>query len=482
MVKKLLEEQFRRTTVLTWFFGAVLGGIVLAKLNLYEMPTEVLGLLVVIPLILKKRSFTLLLIAVGIGLALGLWRGGFYASVVESYQQRMGEKLVVEGVVADDSSYGFKRQLEFHIESVRFVDTNAQMPGRMRIRGFGISDIRRGDTVRVAGKLSKGFGNRQGSISFADIQVIKRNSSLLEQVRARFFANVLSTHPEPHGSLGLGFLVGTRAFLPDEVSEQLSITGLTHIVAVSGYNLTVLVRAMRRVFAKQSAFLSVATPAILVGVFLLVTGMSPSIVRASIVSGFSLLAWYVGREFKPLLLLMLSAAVSAVLNPFYVWFDIGWYLSFLAFFGVLIVGPHIVDRCFKKQPKILAQMIIETSSAQLMTTPLIATIFGRVSIIAVAANVLVLPLIPLVMLSTFVAGMAAFVSLTFGSWLALVARYLMSYIFNVIALLSKISWAQISVEWEIVTMLFMYGCVVLWLLLAKKPAKKSFVQEVSEDF
>src|SRR5690606_12381438 len=111
-------------------------------------------------------------------------------------------------------------------------------------------------------------------------------------------------------------------------TDHLTKVGLIHIVAVSGYNLTIIINACRRLLQKRSRFQTLVLSLSLIGTFLLFTGYSPSIVRAALVSGLSLGLWFLGRRIKPVPLLFLAAAITAGANPLYLWSNIGWYLSF----------------------------------------------------------------------------------------------------------------------------------------------------------
>ena len=142
----------------------------------------------------------------------------------------------------------------------------------------------------------------------------------------------------------MGLLIGQKANLPDHIYDELLMVGLVHIIAVSGYNLTIILRATEGLLKKHSKRLSTLLALNLIGVFLLFAGGSASIVRASVVSVLAIAAAYYGRKFKPVVLLLLAAAITAWAKPFYVWSDIGWYLSFLAFFGVMVVAPLALRR------------------------------------------------------------------------------------------------------------------------------------------
>ena len=87
------------------------------------------------------------------------------------------------------------------------------------------------------------------------------------------------TSPESESALGLGFLLGLRRAMPAELSDNLKIAGLTHIVVASGYNLTILVRLARRLFAKRSKYLAMLSAAVMIIGFMAVTGFKPQYVE-----------------------------------------------------------------------------------------------------------------------------------------------------------------------------------------------------------
>src|SRR5665213_3079382 len=107
-----------------------------------------------------------------------------------------------------------------------------------------------------------------------------------------------SALPEPLAPFAMGLLVGQRATLPDDIKQDLLMVGLTHIIAVSGYNLTIILHASRRLLAKRSKRLSTFLSFGLIAIFLLLAGTSASIVRAAIVSMLSIVTSYYGRTMK----------------------------------------------------------------------------------------------------------------------------------------------------------------------------------------
>ncbi len=298
---------------------------------------------------------------------------------------------------------------------------------------------------------------------------MQRDGSWLNDLRRKFAAGMQSALPEPVASFGLGLLIGQRNTLPDDTTDQLRHVGLTHVIAVSGYNLTIIVMACRRLLAKRSKFQATVACLALIAVFLLITGTSPPIVRAAIISVLSIGAWYYGRNIKPLVLLFLAAAVTVLANPIYLWGNISWYLSFLAFFGVLVLAPLITKRFIgNKEPKVLTGILIESACASVMVLPYILFIFGEMSLISLPANLLVIPFIPLAMLLGLVAGLGGMFIPAVAGWLAWPAKYLLTYMLDIANVLSRIPHAFVeNVGFPLAYMVIAYGiiafvCFILW--------------------
>ncbi len=388
------------------------------------------------------------------GLIVGLWRGSQQMAELGSYQAFFGQKAVVQGAVLEDPTYDDDHQ---QVMLLGDITVNGQhLPGKVRVKSLAPVEPARGDRVQASGKLYDGFGNYQASLYYAELSVVEVANNPVDHLRREFAARIYSLLPDTQAGLGLGFLLGIKSSLPDELNDQLKLLGLTHIVVASGYNLTVLVRLARRLFATTSHYaMTVASGAMIAG-FVGITGFSPSMSRAALVASLSVLAWYYGRRIHPALLITLAAAITGLINPLYVWSDIGWWLSFLAFAGVMLLAPLLQRRIFgKKEPRLLGQIIIETVCAQVLTMPLIMLIFGMFSVLSLPANILVVPLIPLAMLLVFIAGVLGAV-LPFIAWPAI---WLLQYICALVQLLAGVGWA--SVPAVISTPLFVAGYVVI---------------------
>jgi competence protein ComEC len=476
--------QFNRTTLITVGLVASLVGLVLAKMGLGAPWWSVVAMALLVLLLYRRRSWAALVVVIMCGLVVGLWRGADMMLRIHPYTALYGRVVTLNAVANEDAVYGKNSQLSFDVvSSVATTPTAAHLPGRIKVSGFGEYMVYRGDTVEVSGKLYDTLGGRQAQMSYAKIRVIGHGGGWVDGLRRKFIAGMQNALPEPLASFGAGLLIGQRSTIPADVNQQLAAVGLTHLVAVSGYNLTIIVDAVRRLTGKRSKYQSFMLSTLLIGLFLLVTGLSASIVRAAIVSMLSLSAWYYGRRVKPLLLISLAAAVTALWSPLYIWGDISWYLSFLAFFGVLVIAPVITRRWYgEREPKLLHAVLIETSCAQIMTLPYILYVFNQVSIVSIVSNIIVVPLVPLGMLVALVAGLAgAYLPLVSG-WLAWPARVLLTYMLDIAAVLAKMPHALLHGALTILQLAGLYGVILMTttVIWRKNAIKRAIITDVEK--
>lgn len=417
-------------------------------------------------------AFLILLVAC---FAVGLIRGAEYVHKMQAYNAVADQKVAIVGVAKTDAVYGKRYQLTFDMSQVEVASpVRSTLFGTLTISGFGESMIYKGDTVVVTGKLRRTLGNNVAAISYGQLTVVAHHTSPIDDLRRRFNAGIQSALPEPAASFGLGLLVGQRNTLPEHISTQLMMVGLTHIIAVSGYNLTIILRAAGKLMGKRSKYQYLLFSILLICLFLLFAGTSPSIVRASVVCGLGLAAWYYGRTVVPLVLLLFSAAITAYMNPLYVWGSVSWYLSFLAFFGVLVVSPLVTKRIYgEREPGLVQAVVLESICAEVMTLPYVLLIFGQMSTVGILANVLVVALIPLAMLLTLFAGLAGMLLPTLAGWIAWPAKLLLTYMLDIASLLSKIPHAFLEhIGFSVPCLIIAYGSVFFTMIVLWRRGQK----------
>lgn len=464
----------RQTTLVLFLSGVFLLGLVVARSGL-RVPLWFGFAMVAAGLSIQRGKTIKLVLLCLAALSIGVWRGGEFFAELSAYRDFAYQKVTVEVTALEDGIYTTGGQIGFTSGSIVFTSpANVAAKGQIRIKGYGELAVYRGDRLRLTGKLYPTRGAAQASMGYVQMKRIGSTQSVFDNFRRRFSAGLQTALPEPLASFAMGLLVGQRNTLPDDITTALKMVGLTHIIAVSGYNLTIMLDFARKRFGKRSKFGATFGAIGLMLCFIAITGASASIVRAAVVSAIGLAAWYVGRKVRPMVVILLAAALTAGSNPVYVWSDIGWYLSFLAFFGILMVAPQITKRLWKdREPPVLASVAVETISAELMTIPLIMFIFGQVSLVGLAANVLVVSLIPLAMLLSFVAGLVGMLAPLLVGWIALPLRWLLTYMLDVATLLSKVPHGfRTNAYLSAFDMVLCYATILLllgWLYRPKRP-------------
>lgn len=438
---------------ISWLVAAWCLGLTVAVIAVHHLPRPVifeawalvvgLALMVVVAI---WRWRVLMIVALISGGLVGLWRGELGRAGLEVYDSLIGKTIIIQGRVLEDPDIDKKGQTVLRLSDLRIDSEN--LAGQLWVVTADKRPIKRSDIVQAQGKLTSGFGTFSASMYRAKIGSVERPvpGDVAVGVRDWFAKRVRKHIPESESALGLGFLLGLRRAMPTELSDNLKIAGLTHIVVASGYNLTILVRLARRLFTKRSKYLAMLSAAAMILGFMAVTGLSPSMSRAGLVAGLSLAAWYYGRTIHPLVLLPVSAAITLMVNPQFGWGDLGWQLSFASFTGVIILAPLLHKYFFgDKEPRTFRQILIETLSAQLATLPLLMMSFGVVSNVALIANMLILPFVPLAMLLTFASGVLAVVPMI-GAAIALPTTWLLGYMIQAANWLAGLEWAQMEVN------------------------------------
>lgn len=473
----------RRTTLLAASCAGCVAGVALGRKWPFA-PNPTWLLLAPATLIVYKRVRKIFYVAWAVsGLSLGWWRGAAARQKLIRYEDLYRQNVTVEVEALTDGVYAINGNLGFDAKVQQVIQPQTpNLTGTLIIEARGLPGVFRGDQVEVSGRMYPAGGSKQGSIKFASARLVDRQRSWVENIRLRFGAAMQTALPEPQASFGLGILVGQRSTLPDKITDNLSIVGLTHIIAVSGYNLTIIIQFVGKRLGRRSKYQTIVLSLGLMATFILITGFSASIVRAGLVSCLSLGAWYYGRTFKPLLLLLIPAAITALWNPVYVWSDLGWYLSFLAFYGVLVLAPLITKLWWKdRSPPMLIGLIIETSSAQAMTVPLVMYIFKEVSLIALLSNILVVPFVPLVMLLALIAGVGGMLTVQVAGWLAWPAKFLMSYMLEVVEVLADIPYAKVPWSMSWLAMIVSYALIAFACCLISFKIKPQYGKITDEN-
>lgn len=437
-------RQFHVSYLLAWFASGVLVGLLVGReLGIVLHAGLLAAMLALLLGSLRARRWWSVVAIVVAGIIGGSMRGASTETLYRDYDVLLEKTVIIEGTMSGDAQHASGGRLRITLKGIT-VEQRSYV-GEVFATIHGDSELKRGDRVKVRATVREGFASYAASLSGGKIISITREPDMIRDIRERFARILRSVVVEPIASLGLGFVIGQRSTLPDTLDEQLKVVGLTHIVVASGYNLTILVRFMMRLLSRYSRYLALVGALGMITLFVLFSGFSPSMNRAVIVTVLGLLAWYVGRRFHPLLLITYVAAATAYANPMYIWADLGWYLSFFAFAGILIIAPLVMTYLYRRRaPSSFEQLVVETLSAEAMALPLIALAFGTLPVLGLIANVLVGPFIPAAMALTALTGAVGFVASSLAAVVALPTMILIGYMIAVVEWLAGLPFAQVA--------------------------------------
>lgn len=400
------------------------------------------------------------------------------------------ENILVKGIIVSNPVKDFQRQqviLETEYGNCKDMRILVNLPH--------FPDYRYGQAISLQGKLQKpgmiddfdyqkylrpkrvGYLllNPQQISPMGDSGPVKyRIISILYSVKNRFERSVVQVLPEPEASLGVGIITGAKANIDEGLQNDLNAAGLTHIIALSGFNITIIISALALLlsgrFNRKYVFIA---GALLTITFIVMTGASASVVRAGIFSLLILYSRTIGRKAHQTNLLLLTAAVMLAFNPFLLKDDLGFQLSFLAFAGLIYIAnplTHFFNRSrLKSLHDYIKLPLIETLSAQIAVFPLIAFAFGRISLISPLSNIMVLWLIPFAMLLVFLCGISGMIFIPLGKLVGLLSWPALAYIIEVARLSSRLPLASINTpKYNFAFVSSLYLVVIIVLLLALK--------------
>jgi len=275
--------------------------------------------------------------------------------------------------------------------------------------------------------------------------------SRAEELRARAEAGLGRGMPAREAALARGFVLGLDEGVDPRTAEDFERAGLSHLLAVSGQNVTLLALLAMPALAALGLPLRerLVWVLALIAAYVPLAGSGPTIQRAAVMGAAGVLATLAGRRASRLYGLALAALVTLAVDPG-VGSDVGWQLSFAAVLGILALAAPLRDALGPwlgsgPAARALADGLAVTVAATLATAPLIAFHFGELSTTTLLANVLALPAVaPAMWLGMLSAGAAQVPGAPLEAINA-PASILLAYIAQVAAWCGRPGWAQLEV-------------------------------------
>jgi competence protein ComEC len=173
-----------------------------------------------------------------------------------------------------------------------------------------------------------------------------------------------------------------------------------------------------------------------------------------------LIASYYGRPLSIFTCISLTAAMTLLANPTAAIEDIGWQLSFLSLTGIVVIAP-VLQKALPKKTKLVSELVAITVAAQIATVPYIMYLFGSYSLLAVVANLVVMPLVPLLMAAGFVAGLAGIIVPEIAYVLASPLHQAVTILFDFLKFLQGKQTFLVQTKPTFFVLMAWYGCLAL---------------------
>ncbi len=377
-------------------------------------------------------------------------------------ESHVGDKVILKGEIVDEPEIKENNQKLLLHTSVGREEANILLTVNID------QDYEYGDEVRVEGKLEKpeNFTTDQGktfdyvnylrkdnilyTISFPEIEVISKDNgfflqSWLFKFKDKFLKGMNLVIPNPENLLMGGLILGEKSSFNQSLRESFVNTGTIHIVALSGYNVTIVAEYFMKIFSFLPRAFATGVGVFSILLFILMTGASTTAIRAGIMATLALYARSSGRNYDVSRALMLAGVGMILFNPFILVYDVSFQLSFIATIAVIFLSPRLEKYFMWITKKFgLRDIITVTFSAYIFVLPFILYKMGNLSLVALPANILILPFIPFTMILGFITGFLAMIYYVFAIPVGYVSYLFLHYELSIISFFSNIPFASFT--------------------------------------
>ncbi len=397
--------------------------------------------------------------------------GGFKIEP-EKVNQYYDQEVVLQGIIINEPEQRINQQkFEFKIEEI---------PGKILVTTELYPQYYYGDELKISGTLREpavfdDFDYR-AYLAKDKIHLVIYYSQItkLDENQGHWFFQIIFNFKDklrnvieqtllpPQSSVLKAIFLGDKYGLSNELKEKLNISGTRHIVAISGMHMIIMSQILLFLglaigLWRQQAFYFVL---ILLFIYILMIGAPASAIRAGIMAGLLLLAQKAGRLRSADRAVVFAAAIMLLINPLLLKSDVGFQLSFIACLSIIYLKPILDEKTSKlPNPCQLKDILTMTLAAQLGTLPILIFHFGRLSLISPLANLLIVPLLPVIMISGIVLSFTGLIWLSLGQIIAWPVWFLLTYLIKVIDYLSAVPLA--AYEFKSVSWVFLIGYYVI---------------------
>ncbi len=476
----------------SWLFAAAIGfciGIALqslARFTFFGLCIITSPLFFVGSVCLIRRKYTRISFLIGIAFAcsvLGAFR--FYLSDRvrgdPELDAKVGKKVELLGTVSEDID---KRDDRAKI-TLRLHDVSEPMyvlVSTERYVPYGY-----GDTLKIGGILEKpkAFTTDGGrefdyasylakenifyEIRRADIELISSGSGsvvtrALLTLKSRVTKVIERDLPEPESGLLAGVLLGAKHALGSSLEKEFVRTGTIHIVALSGYNVTIVAEGIARLLSFLPRMAGGICSGLSIVLFAILTGGGATVMRATTMSLIALYARLRGKIVDIGSTIALALLIMLMQNPWILIYDASFQLSFLATIGLIYFTPLVYARLRVTNRFGFRELLSGTLGTQIFVLPFILYLTGIFSLVALPVNILIIPLTPTIMLFGFITVVAGLISPLLSFLLGVIAYLLLRFVLTLIHVADQLPFSSIQFHQLPIFVVFICYFFLGWLI------------------
>lgn len=427
----------------------------------------------------KKEIFLIIILII-----ISLVRFFYFIPEIPQYKDILGNSIVFEGFVIDEPDIRLlNKQLKVKIIN---QDVNILVIADRN------SSVSYGDKIKVEGYLlePENFTTSSGKefnykryLSLQDIyyivkdpqiNVISHNNgnkikSILYKFRNRFTDKINKIIPKPESDLANGLILGIRGGFDKEMNEKFISTGTIHIIALSGYNVSIIAEGVMRIFGLVfTQVISIIFGIVIIILFIVMTGANATAIRAGIMAVIMLIGRMTDRRYLAGRALVIAGLLMISYNPRVI-LDMSFQLSFIATGGVLFLTPKVINWVRFISPRFgFREMFASTIAATIAVLPILLYLTGVLSLVSLFANILILLFIPIAMLFIFMTGLFGFIFHPIAILLGYIAYLILAYILYVISFFGGVAFASIIIQsFPLSITIILYTLMIWWFLKRK---------------
>jgi competence protein ComEC len=442
----------------------------------------------------QTRPVALAIFVCAIAFVAGMWRAESARMVGDAFiDAHIGSEVTLEGVVMAEPDV---REGSVRI-AVR-AESGVSAAGPIRAGVLAIAspyiEVHYGERVRISGVilLPEAFDTAGGrQFDYPHYLATQRIGYQMQQAQVKVLAPAPTSLTgfaigikqayvhgleralaEPQAGLAAGITAGDKRGLGKDLATDFRTVSLTHIIVLSGYNITVVADALMRALSWAPQYARFGAGGFVAIFFVLMTGGAAASVRAAVMALIAMSARMSGRLYAADRALVVAAAGMAAWNPLIVVYDPGYQLSVAATAGLIWLSPRVELWCARVPAAGgLRAVCVSTIAAQIAVLPILLYQNGLLSFVALPANLLVLAFVPLAMLFSLVAGIGGMVAGVLAPIIGFPAYLVLSYLIAIARVLAHVPAAALQLPaFSPLFVVLEYG-LIWFLMLRARPTK-----------